>query len=394
MIAINTIIVLVILALILSLLFSLAILFGRSSNSDVIASQKDSEITPVPCDTVVLSPIRNLDFTQAFNLEKFFNAMKTNKLEQMKRQLESVFGSPDLTRTGDIVSDITLLKNGDIKWTFSDPTKKILKSGEAELTIRKKGGQYLPTARSKENKRFIENLRGRKPDVVSKVAKVGGIVVSTAHIISGADLVKRLKAVNKKIDFLIAARKIDQMARLESNYKLAREILCTPMTELNEMQIMQLHKENMELRSTWRQEVYHKLSNIEDQENRNWIKRWFTRRKTTDKKISAEICQSEIELRLINFSIAYDVALCDSIEHSRTFIDTSLREEMRQLKNLKDLLNEKAVHISKIAANSDVEAIVDYLDVIHREYQKFIKGISEDRTKELEAELADFELIE
>lgn len=50
-------------------------------------------------------------------------------------------------------------------------------------------------------------------------------VITVAHIISGADLAKKLNKLDSKVDFLVAAHRIDQLARIEGVYRQAKEIL-------------------------------------------------------------------------------------------------------------------------------------------------------------------------
>jgi hypothetical protein len=99
---------------------------------------------------------------------------------------------------------------------------------------------------------------------MARLATISTAVIGAAHIISAADIAKRLKEVDEKINLLLAYRRIDQLAALERIYTSARE-LCAGAPSLDKQwELWRLRGELRELRIRWRRELNQKLGLIED----------------------------------------------------------------------------------------------------------------------------------
>lgn len=219
------------------------------------------------------SAIVHLPFQEALSLDLFYNEMYNSSLSNLKEDLIDNLGLREISSTYPITYSINKLSDGKIIFSLSERGSKLLKTGKAELILETKSGKILPAIRDSKTKEFIEQFKGKAPEIGSKVANLTNAVVNVAHIISGADLAKQLKAVNKKLDYLLACRKIDQFSRLEANYNIAREIFSSTLNNVDKSEIRRLHQENMELRYIWRQEIEAKLSDIENPDNYNWFKK-------------------------------------------------------------------------------------------------------------------------
>lgn len=318
------------------------------------------------------SPIVDLTYEDALIPDKFDKKLVENALVNLNMNFLFEFGTKDLSYINNITSSIKRLKNGNIVWNLSDKGKKLLKSGKAELVFHNESGKLLPMIKDQRTGKFVEQFKGKMPNVGSKIANLSNVVVNVAHIIAGADISNKLKSVDKKVDLLIAGRRIDQMSRIESNYLLARELLSGPLSENDISTLKLLHKEIMELRSAWRQEIELKLSSIEDPNNIGWLKKMFTRQQTRDRKVISGICEFEKEIRLIGFSLSYDLALCQVIGNSNTFINITLPDEIIRLNRIKVLVEEKTNFISGYSNDEIVRSVNDYFGYICEKYSTFI----------------------
>jgi hypothetical protein len=135
------------------------------------------------------------------------------------------------------------------------------------------------------------------------------VIVSAAHIISGADIARRLKQVEVKIDLLIAYRHIDQMAKLERIYGAAKESLALPLGSQERWELWHLRNELRELRVSWRKQFEHHLNLIDDPQQAGLLHRMFTTRRTSDQKIQSKTTDGEIDIALIEYSIRLDHVL-------------------------------------------------------------------------------------
>ncbi len=91
------------------------------------------------------------------------------------------------------------------------------------------------------------------------------LVVSVAHFISTADLVKRIKNIDKKIDWLVAMRRIDQLAKYERIFVAARERCMRPIGEREQMELRRMRDELRELRAVLRREWEREIKQLEVQ---------------------------------------------------------------------------------------------------------------------------------
>ena len=262
-------------------------------------------------ESLITSPINDLSFEEALDIQTFDNNLVEKALVTLNENFLKEFGTKNLPYLDNISSSVKKIKNG-VVWEISDKGKKLIKTGKAELVFHNKSGKLLPAIKDAKTGRFIEQFKGKVPNVGSKIAKLSNVLVNGAHIISGADISKRIELLDKKVEYLIAGRKIDQLSKIEANYNLARELLFYPLNGNDLSTLKLLHKDNLELRSVWRREMELKLDKIEDPNNISWIKKRFSRQKTRDKKVKQNIieCEFEKEIRLIDFTISFDLALC------------------------------------------------------------------------------------
>lgn len=89
------------------------------------------------------------------------------------------------------------------------------------------------------------------------------LVVSVAHFISTGDLVERIKGIDKKVDWLVAVRRIDQLARYERIFVAARELCMRPIGEHERMALRQMRYELRELRAILRREWETAINQLE-----------------------------------------------------------------------------------------------------------------------------------
>lgn len=143
--------------------------------------------------------------------------------------------------------------------------QSLLDKGLAVLTHDKISGQLLPVLKDVKTGKIIEQLKGAPlATTASRLAALSAVVVGAAHIVAGADIANRLKRVEKKINLLLALRRIDQEAKLERIFTSARELASGSMSPFKRSEMWRLRGELRELRLTWRRECEYNLRQIED----------------------------------------------------------------------------------------------------------------------------------
>jgi len=297
------------------------------------------------------NPIENISFTEAIVTSALPDSLKHSMVDNLNYYLSKSSSMKNV-----VFKSIELIKDKDeICFELSSKSKKMIASGKACFAIEKQTGKVLPIIKDAKTGRYIEQIKGVKK-IAGKISKLSALIVSSAHVISGADLSKKLLDISKKIDFLLAVRKIDQFARLEATYGFIRELMSEPLTPDVKIELQREIKEVSRLRSEWRQELEYGLLNIDNPDNRNWITKFFSRVKTTDLNISKSIIQGQAEIQLINFSIMLQTIVSYHIDTQNWFIGKALPDEINSLNSILSLLKEKASYISGRYTNEGLTA--------------------------------------
>ncbi len=197
---------------------------------------------------------------------------------------------------------------------------------------------------------------------LARLASLSSVVIGAAHLIATADIAKKLRVIDGKLDALIQYRRIDQVAVLEKIYTFARELASAPLDDLRRLELMRLRGELRQLRSTWRRELIYHLDLIENPEQAGWLERTFTSRVTNDRTVHGKISEVQIQLALIEYSMRLDQVLAVG-SNSLDGFERSLADELVEIRSLSDLFREKANFISVRGKNEySVEPMIAALD--------------------------------
>jgi len=207
--------------------------------------------------------------------------------------------------------------------------------------------------------------------VTARLASISTAVIGAAHLIAGADLAKRLKRVESKLDLLLASRRIDQVARLERIYTSARELALREMNRDRKFEMWRLRGELRELRSVWRQDFRLKLERVEDPANAAWFQRAFSRQRSIDRRVSGGISEGEAEVALIEYGMRLELVLAVGSGTVDEF-QRSQESELEQLEQLRDVLQQKASYISGRYPELSVDAVVEAVSAVVAAYRELL----------------------
>lgn len=210
-------------------------------------------------------------------------------------------------------------------------------------------GKIIPTLVDPKTGKILENARAAQGlKAMGKLANVAAIAVSIANIVSAYDQVKRLESIEKKMDFLIKARRWDQAAKLETIYFHAREILAHP--EFGPDEKRELHglcRELRELRITWRHELDAKLDQVKaEREGGGWS--WFLdkfNKDSREQKHVASIHEAmgilDAETHLMDVSVALQTALAWAADKHDVLLTETLPAESLAWDRIRAKLSDK-----------------------------------------------------
>ncbi len=202
-------------------------------------------------------------------------------------------------------------------------------------------------------------------------------VVTVAHVVSGADLAKKLNKLDAKVDFLVAAHRIDQLARIEGVYRQARELQHMEQNDQTRWELHRLGRELFEIRSAWRREIAFHVGNLQKtEESKNWFLKGYQSlsRKGKDQKVVSTVSACDTEIHLISGSIAIHLALAQAAGTLDTFLQISLPEEITELERVRSLLQERRnfIHEDHPELRDSVTAVCARLDSVAKLYRQMI----------------------
>lgn len=332
----------------------------KPENREVIAHPPDN-------------PVSRLSFTNSFDPDLFAIASEQSAVSHLN----------DLLRTG-VGDGIVLTVNGvrllpssaEMIVSISRDGQKLLEQGKAVIARHLQSGRRLPILRDARTGEFIESFKEAKmATTLSRVGALSAAIIGAAHIISGADIARRLKEVEAKIDLLIVYRRIDQMATLERIYTAARELISGPLGSEERWELWRLRNELRELRLAWRREFQHHLNLIEDPRDAGWVYRMFTWKKASDQKIHSRITDAQINVTLMEYSMRLDHVLA-AIGGTLDKFEITLADELFDLDELAKLLQSKANLISGRYQEVTVEPTVKVMTEIVQQYRTLLPDTS------------------
>lgn len=161
------------------------------------------------------------------------------------------------------------------------------------------------------------------------------LVVSVAHFISTGDLVKRIKNIDKKIDWLVAMRRIDQLAKYERIFVAARELCMRPIGEREQMELRRMRYELRELRAILRREWETAINQLEVKPS------WFDMlRSNKQQRLEQELHKMLPYPVLIDLGWRLELVLAMASKTEVEFA-ASLIDELKQVAKVLHLIEEK-----------------------------------------------------
>ncbi len=299
--------------------------------SKICAAIKKKTSAPRPA-TLTVPDLRQISFEQCLQVTPLIEIYQSRAQEHYLRELSKyVAPSVSVALQGASLG----IQSGTMVVEFSKAGQRLLKAKELRIPL--SGGKQLPKLIDASGK-YVENAKSisRVAKAGTKLANVAAIVVSAAHMISGADISARLKEVDRKLDFLIAARSLEQTARLESVFLQAREIMQLYDGDKRREKLHDLNRLLFEGRSTWRREVQYHLATNRASEKSSWLTGWFRNGAIDDKnkKATEAIARSEVEMQMIHCSLSLQLAIACTAGTQDVFIKHSLPEELKQLEQV------------------------------------------------------------
>jgi hypothetical protein len=322
----------------------------------------------VACSRPMDNVVTRLSFADSLDPERFAATSEECALGLVNRVL---------ARTGDgitlTVNSLRLVPSGvEMTVSASREGQVLLSQGTAVISRHGRSGRALPVLRDSSTGKFIENMKGvPAATALSRLGAMSSAVVGAAHIVSGADIAHRLKLIDRKVNLLLACRRIDHLAKLERIYTAASELGSGAMNRDKCWELWRLRGELRELRYTWRRELQHHLNLIDDPATAPWFARVFTRQRTSDSIVHTSITEGLLQLTMIEYSMRLDQTLAVGSGTISEF-ERTLAGELIELQTVADLLAGKAEMISGRYPDLSVESTVKGMNLLIEQYRRVL----------------------
>ena len=307
-----------------------------------------------------------------------YNGLRVAAEEQITVQFTQIFGD-GVVASANAVKFIQA--TGEYVVEFSEKGKQLLQSGKAILMKGQGTGRMIPNLVGLDGK-IIEQSRevGKFKSLTGKLASVSSMIVGAAHVISGADVAKKLDEVRRDVKFLKEARKNDHLAKLEAIFDTSKQLLSQPLTENGTNQIRGFVHDLRELRATWRRDLETKLEEITNPNDAGRLKRFFSRQRSRDRKVADSISALIGDISLIESSLVLQIALATSIADAEALVYEVLPGELRLLRKTLGLFREKAGYISGKLPDVHVEPVLATMNQMVERMSAFVPNDKLDET--------------
>ncbi|HEY1258723.1 MAG TPA: hypothetical protein VGF34_05685, partial [Stellaceae bacterium] len=159
-----------------------------------------------------LGPVERLSFMESLDSERFATAAEAAAKEFLARLWCSAFDGATVTLNG-----VRLLSSRvEMIVTASKGGRELMGSGLATVSRHADSGRLLPVVVDVKTGKAIELMK-EAPAArrLAQLTALSSMIVGAAHIIASADIAKKLKIIDGKLDTLLAYRRLDQAAALE-----------------------------------------------------------------------------------------------------------------------------------------------------------------------------------
>jgi len=231
-----------------------------------------------------------------------------------------------------VILNSAALNDGAMVFGFTKQGQEAYKAGRAIVPIHKESGHFLGVLQDSETRKFIEVATG-KTTTLARLSQISAIVISTAHIISSADTLGRLQAIDSKVDFLVSTRTIDQRAEIKTLYNRAREALDGTLTDQRRVRLSGYRDKLCRLRETWRLEIEHLIEHAPGNKTNFMVKHLPVLgpqiQQSKDRKLLEHFGRTVPLIRQSRLALFMDVCLAMHLGESETLIAHIVRDEAR-----------------------------------------------------------------
>ncbi len=286
----------------------------------------------------VIWPFGELSFEEVFSGD---SAIEQPLTKQLKDHLDRYFWAHGIAQMGNIIvqSIQFSMQKKEFIVVFSPEGQRLLGIGMLKMM-----GGRLPMLVDAKTGQIVEIGRIISSSMGRFIGPMWSLIISVSHIISTADLINRINKLDRKVDWLIEMRSVDQFATIERIFYAAREVCSQPIDEHAKNKLWGMAQELRQLRIALRNECKVKIDQIPTETTLKDMIPILGKREKQHKIQQFEAAQREIIARLYTIEMILRMELVLAVaRREETIFFRSLVKELNSIESMLQRLDDKGV---------------------------------------------------
>jgi len=278
----------------------------------------------------------------------------------------------------------------DMVLRFGGRGLQLAQEGEVTIPVHSAAGQWLPELQNRSG-RFVEIASGSS-EVLGTLANVSALVVSVAYMVVSRETLRRLRSIETNIEGLLAGRRNDRIAKLESIYVKSGELLRTLPYGVRSDPLDSFRNELYELRAEWRREIERILGVAPDPSGRRAWARWLGKaaravpviggivewshlrsRRPKERLLFEHLLPIVDIVRGLRLALLVDVSIAQWTESVDVLFQHTLQNEAEMWEGIADRLEGQLRHFRTAKAPDYLAVVVPAIEAI-RSYTDALNG--------------------
>lgn len=316
--------------------------------------------------------LQNISFKQALESD----ALAAGLEELAKRQVEYALG---LQSADAVVQAVSLAERHDqlvIAYELSrtgatTPPETAL----AVIALHPEDGKFLPVLRDANSGQLTEFAKAAP----LRPANASALIQGLAHVVSGMDVLRNLKEVDRRLNVLAEGRKVDQLAEMETIYNRICEIFSRENWMDRRSDLIASRDQLFRLRATWRRELnqildsapeppdtqaaeaYAKLGSFVFPPSFFLGKSLEMHREAEEEKLFGHLAATADLMQRIRLAMLLDIAVSQALGEAETLAGVAMRNELEMWDGIAEKFESKRKGIRTFHAPGDLETVEDTL---------------------------------
>jgi hypothetical protein len=262
-----------------------------------------------------------------------------------------------------------------IAYEFSRTGTTLPETGAAVIALHQESGKFLPMLRDANSGRLTEFAKGDPLRPANAAALIKGL----AHVVSGMDVLRHLKEVDRRLSVLAEGRKVDQLAEMETIYNRLCEIFSRENWMDRRSDLIASRDQLFKLRATWRRELDQILDSAPETPDTQaaeslaklesfvflpsfWIGKGIEmHRECEEEKLFGHLAATADLMQRIRLAMLLDISVSQALGEAETLAGVAMRNELEMWDGIAEKFESKRKGIRTFNTPADLQTVEDAL---------------------------------